>query len=70
MDQLATSLDALARETAFSGVVRIDDSSGLRLCVAGVLHRVERGERFAALPHKGPGVYPGLSGGDRVLWWL
>ena len=34
MNQLATSLDELARETAFSGVVRIDDSSGLRLCVA------------------------------------
>ena len=34
MNQIATSLDELARETAFSGVVRIDDSSGLRLCVA------------------------------------
>lgn len=34
MNQLATSLDELARETAFSGVVRIDDSSGLSLCVA------------------------------------
>ena len=34
MDHLATSLDELARETAFSGVVRIDDTSGLPLCVA------------------------------------